>query len=89
VKISVADCEDWGWYAYADWNGHRYLLGASTEDSLKEDNGEYYWFFHISHHRNLKNWLLGRGKGLEDGCLRLFKTVLESEPEFRDLKLEL
>jgi hypothetical protein len=87
VVIGQPDTEDWGWYAYADWKGRRYLLGASTEDANKE-NGEYFWFFQVIYHRSFREWLLGRGKGKEDKCVQFFKSVLASEPEFHNVTID-
>ena len=85
VEITEPDTEDWGWYAEVDWNGRSYLLGAIAMEDTPPD---FYWVFQVDKHRTMKEIVFGREKMTrEDECLRYFKAVLESEPEFRNVAL--
>ena len=80
LDMGEPDAEDWGWYSYVDWKGRQYLIGASTDDGA-------YWFLQADKVRTLKEKLLRRERMTEvDECLLLFKKILESEPDIRNVR---
>jgi hypothetical protein len=86
VTISPPDYEDWGWYSYLEWKGRSYMIGASASEA---DDGSYEWVFQIDKYRSLVDKLLGREKmNSDDECLRYFKSVFDSEPEFKSVLIE-
>jgi hypothetical protein len=87
VVISESDAEDWGWYAYADWNGRQYMLGSCALE--EEENGEREWILQVVKERSLKEKLLFRQKMLpDDECARFFQNILEGEPGFKGVSVD-
>lgn len=83
VKISTPAAEDWGWYSYAEWDGRKYLLGASEE----EEDGQREWVLQIDKQRSVKEKLQGRAKmSHDDECAQYFQRLLERS--FRDVSAD-
>jgi len=86
VRLDNPNTEDWGWYTNIDWKGRSYLLGASAMES---ENGGFKWVFQVDKNRTIKEKFLGREKmGKDDECLLFFKSVFDSESEFKGVTLE-
>jgi hypothetical protein len=86
-EISAPDCEDWGWYSYAEWKGRKYLLGASASD--EEEDRQREWVLQIHKQRSLKEKLLGEAKmSQDDECVLYFRVLLEQETSFRDVSVD-
>ena len=79
-EIDSPEPEDWGWYSYINWNGTIYMLGSFAE---KESDDLYYWQLMVEKQRTLKSKMT-----IEDECLQYLLSLIESEPEFRDIKIE-
>ena len=85
VEVGEPDAEDWGWYAFVDWHGRTYLLGASAS----EDDGGREWVLQIDKQRSMKEKLLGRAAMTpDDPCAAYFQALLEAEPAFRDVSVD-
>lgn len=85
LELAEPDMEDWGWYSDVDWNGRAYLLGAVAME--EDDSPELYWIFQLDKQRTFWEVLLGREKiTRDDECLRYFKAILESEPDFKNVE---
>jgi len=86
VELDEPDTEDWGWYTTIDWKGRAYLLGASAMES-NEDG--YDWVFQVDKHRSFKEKIFGKEKMTkEDECLLFFKSVFDSEADFKNVEIE-
>ena len=86
LEFDEPDAEDWGWYTYISWAGRSYMLGASTEGDGKNGNE---WVFQVDKLRTFKEKLFGKEKMTkEDQCLLFFKSIFDSEPEFKDVEIE-
>ena len=90
VEISKPDAEDWGWYSYINWEGKNYLIGASVHYEKGQDSqSELEWVFQVDKQRSFVEKLLGKDKmGKDDPCLLYFKSVFESDPAFKGIKVE-
>jgi hypothetical protein len=87
VEISTPDTEDWGWYSYAEWNGRKYMLGASASD--EDEHGQREWVLQIHKHRSVKEKLLGRAKmSQDDECAQYFQGLLGREASFRGVSID-
>lgn len=85
VELSEPDAEDWGWYAFVDWNGRQYMLGASAS----EDDGGCEWVLQIDKQRSIKEKLLGREAMMpDDPCAAYFVSLLQREPAFRNVSAD-
>jgi hypothetical protein len=85
VRLTAPDAEDWGWYAYADWNGRQYLLGASAS----EDEGGREWILQIEKQRSMKEKLLGQARMTpDDACAQFFEELLRQEPTFTAIAVD-
>ena len=86
VLLDHPDTEDWGWYTTIDWKGRSYLLGASA---IESDSAGYEWVFQVEKSRSIKEKLFGREKmNKDDECLLFFKSVFNTEPEFKQVTVE-
>ncbi len=82
-EFDEPDAEDWGWYTYISWAGRSYMLGVSTEGDSNE------WVFQVDKLRTFKEKLFGKEKMTkEDQCLLFFKSVFDSDPEFKNVEIE-
>ncbi len=90
LEISEPEAEDWGWYSYLDWKGRVYLLGASAYHvGGDEPKSELEWVFQVDKRRSFMENILGREKMMKDDeCLLYFKSLFESESDFKDVEIE-
>jgi hypothetical protein len=87
VAFSAPDCEDWGWYSDARWNGRRYLVGASASE--EEQDGAREWVLQVDKIRSIKEKLLGRARmDGQDECASYLLRLLQMEPTFRDVSVD-
>ena len=85
TPMAAPDAEDWGWYSSIDWNGRKYLIGASASD----EEGEREWILQIDKERTMKEKLLGRGAmTADDECAAYFQALLEAEPAFKSVSVD-
>ena len=49
LAVPEPQTEDWGWYVDLEYNGRKYMLGASASD--EEENGGREWVLQIVKHR--------------------------------------
>ncbi|PID56132.1 hypothetical protein CSB45_12925 [candidate division KSB3 bacterium] len=85
-ELSEPEPEDWGWYAYINWQGRSYLLGVRAREINHPD---YEWVFQIDKQRSLKEKLLGKQKMTSnDECFNFVKSLFESEPEIKNVAVE-
>jgi hypothetical protein len=90
AEIESPDAEDWGWYSFIEWEDRVYMLGASVfyeKGDDPKDNLE--WVFQVDKQRTIKEKILGREKmRIDDSCLLYFKSIFESDPEFKKVAVE-
>lgn len=86
LTLTEPDAEDWGWYSFVQWDGRQYLLGASAT----EDGNGFEWVLQIDKQRSLKEKLLGRAAmAADDECAEYFRSLLQRQPAFRDVSVDL
>ena len=90
VQISEPDYEDWGWYSYFKFDNQEYIIGASVYCEKNQDrNSELEWTFQIEKQRSFIEKLSGKNKmKKDDPCVLFFKSIFESEPEFKEVELD-
>ena len=90
VQITKPEAEDWGWYSYLEWQGRKYLIGASVHYGEHDDSSsELEWVFQIDKQRSIIEKLSGKEKmGINDPCLLFFKRVFESELDIKGMEVE-
>ena len=90
LNLTEPDAEDWGWYSTLKWEGREYLIGAIAYFEEGDDpNSEIEWIFQLDKARTLIEKLLGKERlTIEDQCFKYLKSVLESEPSFKELNVE-
>lgn len=87
TTMTAIEAEDWGWYSYVMWKNRKYLIGACA---LVSQDGNHEWILQIDKHRSLKERLLGQSKmDDEDPCFDFFKNIVESEPSFTEMTVEM
>jgi hypothetical protein len=86
AEVSEPEPEDWGWYAFAEWNGRQYMLGSSASEA---EDGNREWVLQVEKQRSFRERMLGREKmGQSDECVSFFKGLLEREPAFEGVSLD-
>lgn len=86
VDIPVPEAEDWGWYAYVDWEGRSYLLGASVTSG---DGEMPEWVLQMEKCRSVKEKILGQARETgDDPCFAFFQGLIEAEPDFHDVSVD-
>jgi hypothetical protein len=87
VDVSSPGQEDWGWYLIVKSGTDKYFLGMSgnsTGNSATPDDGE--WRIIVEKSRSVMQRLAGKGKiSANDAMFTLVKSILEEEPEFREV----
>jgi hypothetical protein len=89
VDISEPEAEDWGWYSELEWQGDRYLIGASVFYERGDDpSAELEWVFQVDKYRSWKDKLFGRNAMTEtDSCFVFFKAYFEKHPGIHAVEL--
>ncbi|MFK8027451.1 MAG: hypothetical protein AB8C40_05260 [Gammaproteobacteria bacterium] len=84
VQMNEPTTEDWGWYSYAEWEGRKYLIGASAEQKSED-----LWCLQIEKQRTFMEGLCGKEKMTrDDGYLQLILSTLKGESQIKDVELE-
>ena len=87
VEMEKPAPEDWGWYTYTKWNGRKYMVGSCV---LENEDNSMEWILQLEKQRSIKEKLLGKEKmTMTDECLLFFKSIIESESEFKDIVVEM
>lgn len=85
LDFQPPEAEDWGWYSNVDWEGQKYLIGASAEP---ESGESVEWTLQINKERSFVDSILGRNKMSEDDeCFSYFASIIQSESDFNDVVL--
>ena len=78
--------QDWGWFTTIEWQGRTYQLCASAMEAATDG---YEWVFQVAKERSLREKLSGREQMTRnDECLLFFKSLFESDPEFKYIAIE-
>jgi hypothetical protein len=86
LKLEDPDLQDWGWITTVDWKGRPYQLGASA---MEAGANSYEWVFQVDKRRSVHEKLAGKARMTRsDECLVFFKTLFESEPDFKYVTIE-
>ena len=85
-QLEDPDRKDVGWFTTIEWQGRTYQLCASAMEAATEG---YEWVFQVAKERSLHEKLSGREQMTQhDECLQFFKTLFESDPEFKSIAIE-
>ena len=80
------DRKDSGWFTTIEWQGRNYGLCASAMEAATDG---YEWVFQVAKERSLREKLSGREPMTRnDECLQFFKSLFESDPEFKYIAIE-
>ena len=86
LQLDDPDRKEWGWATTIDWKGRSYQLCASAMEAAHEG---YEWVFQVDKKRSLQEQLAGRARMTRnDECLQFFKSLFESDPEFKYIAIE-
>ena len=86
MRLADPDLEDWGWITTVEWNGRSYQLGASA---MEAGSNCYEWVFQVDKHRSIQEKLSGKARMTRnDECLQFFKSLFDSEPDFKYVMIE-
>lgn len=87
LAISEPDAEDWGWYSELEFEGNKYLIGASAYYEKGDDpRAKLEWVFQVEKYRSIKQKLLGRNKmTTSDSCYLFFRELFEKHPDIHDV----
>jgi len=86
IEITEPKAEDWGWYSYIKCNNNKYLIGASVDCDATLDKE---WYFQIEKQRTLLEKIFKKEKNEDlDPCLLYFKSIFESNSDFKEIMLE-
>lgn len=90
VEIESPEAEDWGWYSFLEWENCSYMLGASVfYDDGDDPKADLEWVFQVDKQRTIVEKIFGRKKmKADDSCLLYFKSIFESDPEFKEILVE-
>jgi hypothetical protein len=88
VSFPKPEPEDWGWSVNIDWHGHKYMLGAaSDEDPNAGEHRE--WSIQILKHRSVVEKLLGNEKmSPADSFAEIVQQIIRTEPAFESFELD-
>lgn len=87
ATMAEPDAEDWGWYADLRLDGQTYMIGSCLAE---DEDSEPEWILQIEKHRSLSDKLLGKNKlRVDDPCLLLLRGLVEAEPAFAKVSVEL
>ncbi len=90
VDMTAPDAEDWGWYSYLEWQGRKYLLGASVHYPVPTcSTGDLEWVFQIDKQRSLMEKILGKEQmNRNDSCVMFFKKIFEACPDIKEIRVD-
>lgn len=87
VDIAFPGPGAWGWQSSVNWRERGYIIGASANDEV---NGEWEWVFQIHGEGSASELLLGQVKlSVGDECVEYFLHLLESEPTFEEVTVDI
>jgi hypothetical protein len=85
-QFGEPDRKDSGWFTTIEWQGRTYRLCASAMESATEG---YEWVLQVVKERSLREKLSGtEPMTRNDECLQFFKSVFESDSEFKHIAIE-
>ena len=90
VSITKPVAEDWGWYSTLECDGRTYLIGASVfYEKGQNPNDKLEWVFQIEKQRSFIEKILEKEKMRnDDSCLLFFKSIFESNSDFKEIEIE-
>ena len=86
VQLGDPDRKDWGWATTIEWKGRPYQLCASAMEAASDG---YEWVFQVVKQRSVREQMSGKARMTRnDECLQFFKSLFESDPEFKSIAIE-
>ena len=82
--------EDWGWYLGASHGKRVYFVGVGGNAAERADDPNWgEWRLMVEKRRSLWERLAGREQmTADDELLRTLRSILEAEPDIRDVRVE-
>lgn len=92
VMSTQPDSEDWGWYIDVEFNGQKYLVGASDflyGDYANIESAPVEWVVQISKYRTLLEKITGKNKQTPlDTFSQLVESRIRENPQIQSVEVE-